>query len=99
LREEHETVKNEHRGMHPKSFKLSDTLIISAAPRLLLGAIGDLEHRRELAAKQLSEYFRYPLFFFVLFGHHTETTFTKRAAARITWWCAPRRADVPMAFA
>ena len=51
--------------------------LISTGPGLQLGAIGTAEHQKELVVMPLAVFFRFPLFF-LWFGHHIETLFTKR---------------------
>ena len=51
--------------------------LISAGPGLLLDETGAVEHRRWLVVMSPAVFFRFPLFF-LWFGHHIETLFTKR---------------------
>ena len=76
-REEPETAKNEERGMHPKSLRLSGVLLISACPGLLFDEAVAVEHRRWLVVTPLAVFFRFP-FFVLWFGRHTEALFLKR---------------------
>jgi hypothetical protein len=75
-REEPKIAKNEERGMHPKSLRLSGMLLISACPGLLFGEAVTVEHRRWLVVTPLAV-FRFPLFV-LWFGRHTEALFLKR---------------------
>ena len=76
-REEPETAKNEERGMHPKSLRLSGTLLISACPGLIFDEAVAVEHGRWLVVMPLAVCFRFPLFV-LWFVRHTEALFLKR---------------------
>ena len=61
-REYPETLKNEERGIHQKSLRLSGVLLISACPGLLFDEAVSVEHRRWLVVTPLAGFFRFPLF-------------------------------------
>ena len=76
-REEPETAKNEERGMHSKSLRLSGMLLISACPGLLFDEAAAVEHGRWLVVVPLAVCFRFPLFV-LWFVRHAEALFLKR---------------------